>query len=240
MQMQAYLDEIKLKLTGGVLQLEIDDATLMKIVNSALREVQRYIDTTRLETIPYQRCIDCTEALSHKVNSVVRIYRAEGFVTAESNSDSSVQDPMLVQQWQLLSGNGNILSMQDYTMNYAAWSTSQQIRNTLSTDLSFFYDKSTNKLYINVSSGTPSQITIEYVPRYESVDQINSDYWIDIIMNLSIALTKIMLGRIRTRFSNSSSLWTQDGETLLNEGNAELNDIKEKLLNSSQLIYGLD
>lgn len=29
MQMQAYLDEIKLKLTGGVLQLEINDATLM-------------------------------------------------------------------------------------------------------------------------------------------------------------------------------------------------------------------
>ena len=58
MQMQAYVDEVKLRLTGGVLQLEIDDATIMKIINSAFREVQRYIDTTVLETIPFKPCID--------------------------------------------------------------------------------------------------------------------------------------------------------------------------------------
>ena len=238
MQMQAYIDAIKLPLTGGVLQLEIDDATIMKIVNQAMRETQRYIDTTKIETVPFSRCIDCS-ILSSKVNSVSRVYRAEGF-TLESSNDSSVQDPMLVQQWQLLSGNGNILSMQDYAYNYAAWSTSQQIRNTLSTDLAFIYDKSSNKLYINVSSGTPTAITIEYVPRYDSVEEINSDYWVDMIVRLSIALTKITLGRIRSRFTQSSALWSQDGESLLAEGNAELTDLREKLLASSQLIYGID
>ena len=238
MQMQAYLDEIKLKLTGGVLQLEINDATLMQIVNSAMREIQRYIDLTCLETVPFSRCIDCGK-LSHKVNSVVHIYRAEGFTT-ESSSDSSVQDPMLVQQWQLLSGNGNILSMQDYTLNYAAWSTSQQIRNTLSTDLAFIYNKDSNLLYINTSTGTPTNITIEYVPRYNTVEEITSDFWVDMILRLSIALTKITLGRIRSRFTQSNALWAQDGETMLNEGNAELTDIREKLLASSQLIYGID
>ena len=92
MQMQAYVDEIKLNLTGGVLHLEIDDATIMKIVNSALREVQRYIDTTVLETMPFQRCIDLNP---RKINSVVQIYRAEGF-TSDTVSDSMLQDPMLV------------------------------------------------------------------------------------------------------------------------------------------------
>ena len=162
MQMQAYVDEIKLNLTGGVLHLEIDDATIMKIVNSALREVQRYIDTTVLETMPFQRCIDLNP---RKINSVVQIYRAEGF-TSDTVSDSMLQDPMLVQQWQLLAGNGNVLSMTDYAMNYAAWSTSLQIRNTLSTDLAFRYDKNTNQLYINTSSGVPTLITVEYIPRY--------------------------------------------------------------------------
>ena len=125
-----------------------------------------------------------------KVNAVTNIYRAEGF-TSDTTSDSSVQDPMLVQQWQLLAGNGNVLSMTDYAYNYAAWSTSLQIRNTLSTDLSFRFDRSTNQLYINTSSGTPTLITIEYIPRYDSVDEIESDFWIDILMRLSIALTKI-------------------------------------------------
>ena len=204
MQMQAYVDEIKLHLTGGVLQLEIDDATIMKIVDSALREVQRYIDITKLETIPFQRCIDLNP---RKVTSVTNIYRAEGF-TSDTVSDSVIQDPMLVQQWQLLAGNGNVLSMTDYAYNYAAWSTSLQIRNTLSTDLSFRYDKASNMLYINTSSGTPTLITIEYIPRYDSVDEITSDFWIDILMRLSIALTKITLGRIRSRYTQSNALWT--------------------------------
>lgn len=236
MQMQAYVDEVKLRLTGGVLQLEIDDATIMKIIDSAFREVQRYIDTTILETIPFQTCIDLNP---RKIKAVVRIFRAEGF-TSESNDDSSVQDPMLVQQWQLLAGNGNVLSMSDYALNYAAWSTSLQVRNTLSTDLAYRYDRVTNKLYINTSSGMPTSITIEYIPRYESVDQIISDYWIDILTRLSVALTKVTLGRIRSRFTQSSSLWTQDGEQLLTEGNEELNGLREHLVANTQLIYPVD
>ena len=237
--MQAFLDEMKLKLTGGVLTLELEDSTLMKIVNSAMREVQRYIDTTILETVVYNNCIDCNK-LSHKVNSIVRIYRAEGFTTTDSSSDSSVQDPMLVQQWQLLAGNGNVLSMTDYAYNYASWSTSLQVRNQLSTDLAFRYDKASNLLYINTSSGIPTYITIEYVPRYESVDQINSDYWIDVIMRMSIALTKQTLGRIRSRYTQSGALWTQDGEALLAEGNEEMNSLREQLLANTQLVYGID
>ena len=234
--MQAYLDEIKLQLTGGVLELELDDASLVKIVNSALREIQRYIDTTVLETIPFQRCIDLNP---RKISSISRIYRSEGFTTT-SDSDSSVQDPMMVQQWQLLAGNGNVLSMVDYAYNYAAWSTSLQVRNTLSTDLAFRYDHVTNKLYINTSSGTPTHITIEYIPRYDSVDQIDSDYWIDVLMRLSVAKAKIMVGRIRSRYTQSGALWTQDGEKLLEEGTQEFNDIREKLLDSTQLVYGID
>lgn len=237
MQMQAYVDAIKLQLTGGVLELEIDDDTIMKIVNQALMEIQRYIDTTVLETIPFQNCIDLNP---RKINSVVRIYRAEGFVTTQGTGNDSVQDPMLVQQWQLLAGNGNVLSMSDYALNYAAWSTSLQVRNTLSTDMAFRYDKVSNKLYVNTSSGVPKKITIEYVPRFDSIDQITTDYWIDILLKLSIALTKITLGRIRTRFTQSGALWAQDGETILNEGKEEYNALKEHLLANTQLIYGID
>ena len=52
MDRNVYRDEIRLALTGGVLDLEINDATLDKIVDSAFREIQRYIDITKFETIP--------------------------------------------------------------------------------------------------------------------------------------------------------------------------------------------
>ena len=58
MNMQSYLDEIKLDVTGGVLELELDDATLQRIVQSAMRELQRYICSTKLITVPYQKAID--------------------------------------------------------------------------------------------------------------------------------------------------------------------------------------
>ena len=114
------------------------------------------------------------------------------------------------------------------------------MRNTLSTDLAFRYDKSSNQLYINVSSGTPDTITIEYVPRYDDISEIVSDYWIDVIVRMSVALAKITLGRIRSRFTQSNALWTMDGDKLLEEGNAELSDLREKLLASTQLCYPID
>ena len=48
MDKQAYINEVKLKLTGGVLDIEIDDATIGTLIDSAFREVQRYIDTTKI------------------------------------------------------------------------------------------------------------------------------------------------------------------------------------------------
>ena len=58
MQLTDYIEEIKLELTGGILELEIPDETIGTVVKKAFREVQRYIDTTRLITIPYAKCID--------------------------------------------------------------------------------------------------------------------------------------------------------------------------------------
>jgi hypothetical protein len=44
-------------------------------------------------------------------------------------------------------------------------------------------------------------ITIEYVCRYDNIEDIKSDYWIDILMRMSVALAKIAVGRIRSRFT---------------------------------------
>ena len=75
MKMQAYLDEIKLEVTGGILKLELDDSVLMQIVNSAMRELQRYICSTKIITLPYAKCIDLSE---YKVNAITKVLRANG------------------------------------------------------------------------------------------------------------------------------------------------------------------
>ena len=237
MKIKQYIDEIKLQLTGGVLNLELDDTNLTNVINSAFREVQRYIDTTKLVTVPFVSCIDLT---NFKSSAIVKVFRSQGYNGDQSQDATLLADPMYAAQWQLLCGSGNMYNLNDWILNYAAWNTMLQIRNTTSTDLAFREDKNAKKLYINTGFDKPANITIEYIPVYDSVEDITSDYWIDIIMRLSIALTKVIVGRIRSRYIQNNALWTQDGNTLLEEGNTELTDLREKLRVSSQLSYPID
>ena len=235
MNRQALIDEIKFKLTGGVLELELDDVALGKVIDAALRELQRYINTTKFITIDYTRCIDMTP---YKVNSVVKVYRTKGYL-AQENTGTTPIDPLLAQQWMLLSGVGTMAGMQDFAYDYGAWNELLQIRNTVSTDLAFIYDKTGEKLYINVALDIPPKITIEYVPRYESVEEITSDYWIDVLVRLCVAMTKVTLGRIRTRYVQSNALWAND-TNILEEGITELKELREHLVANTQLVYPID
>lgn len=241
MTIDAYRAEIKLKLFGNILKSELDDPTLDAVINSALREVQRYIDSTKLLTIPFSRCIDLSK-YPIDINAITRIFRTQSYMTgSDSDTTSNVPtDPMYLGAWQMLSGAGGMYNISDWTYNLASWNTAMQVRNTISTDLFFRYDRDANLLYVNVSTDYPDNITIEYVPRFNSVEEVKQDFWIDIILNLAIAQTKVILGRIRTRHSQTNALWTQDGETLLAEGNAELQDIRQKMQDSSQLCYPID
>lgn len=239
MDLQSYRDEIRFKLTGGILDLELDDGALDAVVNAAFREIQRYIDTTVIKTIPFSKCIDMTP---YNASAVARVYRAEGYI-GDSDIDedgNKVVDPLYASQWQLLSGVGNLDGFQDAMYNYMSWNTLLQIRNTTSTDLAFRFDRRANKLYINVATSSPDKITIEYIPRYNDVSEIISDYWIDMIIRLAVAIAKVTLGRVRSRYTQTNALWQQDGETILAEGNAELADLREKLLASTQLCYPID
>lgn len=237
MDMATIKEEILLQLTGYVVSMELSDESLTRIVNSALREIQRYIDVYKMITIPFSKCIDMSP---YKVSSVIGVRRSEGYMVSASESNEAMMDPMYATQWQLLSTTGNIANVNDYAYNFAAWNTLLQMRNTTSTDLAFLYDKMSNNLYVNISSSVPKSITVLYIPRFDSVDDITSDFWIDNLVKLSVALAKVTVGRVRTKFKQTNALWTLDGDTLLEEGKTELAALREELKASTQLVYGID
>lgn len=240
MKMEDVINEVKLELSGGLLDLEIEDATLKRIVQKALRELQRYWDETSRITVPYAQCIDFKGTPLAEACSIVKCYRTVGIGDTDS-SDQRLLDPAYLQMWTIFS-NGNLqYSLQDYIMNYASWSTLGQIRNTRSTDMAFKVDTHNLKLYINgYSMGAGDRVTIEYIPKLNHVEDIKSDYWIDILIRLCVDYAKIALGRIRTRYTQSNSLWTQDGQTRLDEGNSDLKDLRELLRTNSSIVYPID
>lgn len=238
MDIAAYRDELKLRLTGGVIDLELSDDALDGCINSAFRKVQRYIDSTRLATIPYSGAIDLTGC---KVSSVSRVFRTEGYALGDgSMTASNEHDPMYMASWQMMAGNGSgVAALDNWVQNYAAFNTSMQIRNTMSTDLIFRFDKHTNLLYVNCAFSKPKYITIEYVPEYQDVSEIVSDFWIDILQRLSLAICKQVIGRIRKKFTQSNALWQLDTD-ILTEGIEEEKELQETMRKASQLIYGID
>ena len=238
MDLASYREELKLRLTGNVVGLELSEASLDGCINSAFRQVQRYIDSTKLATIPYSGAIDLSNC---GVSSVSRVFRAEGYAWANSNPKESNQyDPMYMATWQTMSGGNSIAAgISEWAQNYAAFNTALQIRNTLSTDLLFRYDKHTNLLYINCGFDKPEFITIEYVPRYNDVSEIVSDFWIDILVRLSLAICKQVIGRIRKKFTQSNALWSLDTD-ILQEGIDEEKELQEAMRKASQLGFPVD
>lgn len=237
MKLQQYIDDIKLQLTGGLLELEIPDNTLAQVVNKSLREVQKYIDTSKFVTVPYSKCIDLT---GWKHDSITRVYRTTGYNGDPEHGSELVNDPMYMQQWMIYSNGGSMYNLDNYLMNFLSYTTLLQMRNTISTDLSFIEDKNENKLYINCAYDQPHFVTIEYVPVYDTVEEVNDDYWIDIIERLSLAQTKIILGRIRSHVKQSNALWTLDGDQLLQEGTQELTDLRTQLKDNLPMYYPVD
>ena len=239
MKLEEIIDEIKLELTGYILDMEITDETIVQVITKALRELERYFDETTMISVPFASCINLDgEFFKEKVSSIVKVYRTEGTGEA-AQGISTIADPVYMAQFAIFSNGGTMYNLQDYVMNYASWMTLGKIRNTISTELSFKEDRHNKKLYIN-NYQAPSMVTIEYVPKLTSVEDIQSDYWIDILIKYSVALTKIVLGRIRTRFTQTNALWTQDGEKILEEGNTELKELREILRVNSNMVMLLD
>ena len=234
------VEELKLELTGQVLEMELDDSTLDLTINKALRELQRYWDETTLVTIPYASCINYAGTPLEESSSIVRVYRTVGVGNSEDAGNSVTMDPMYAQQWMVFSNAGTMYNLQDYVMNYASWSTLSQVRNTMSTDLAFREDKHACKLYINNNISSPGSITVEYIPKLRSVEDIKSDYWKDVLVRMSLDLVKIQIGRIRTKFTQSNALWTLDGDKLLEEGNTDLKELREILRANSNMVYPID
>ena len=115
-----------------------------------------------------------------------------------------------------------------------------QQMNTISTDLDFVWDAHTKQLSVAMNPPYTSQITIQYIPDYQSVEEITEVYWVDIILKLATAYAKQVLGRIRSKYTLNSAQYNLDGETLLAEAKEEITEITTFLKENVDLAFPLD
>lgn len=232
MESSDYIDSVKLQLTGGILESEIDDDTYEKILDMSLKEINKYYNATELISLPASSCIDLK---GHpEIATVVNVYRQNPTIQGENYNSDPVSMSMLQ------NGIGTMYFRKQAIYGILAYNTAQRMSNTLSTDLIFKEDKKARKLYINIPQGDSGNFTIEYIPRLMDASDIVSTHWEDMLMRLFLAHCKIALGRIRTRFTQSGAVWTGDGETILNEGTSELEAIREALRKANDFMSPVD
>ena len=112
-------------MTGGVLDLEISDEVIGKTVNKCLKELNRYIDETRLIEVPFARCIDLS---GFKHRNIIKVYRTN--MVGEAPADTNYTDPMYAQIWMSYGNGVTMYNLNNYLLNYMSYNSLLQIRNT--------------------------------------------------------------------------------------------------------------
>lgn len=205
---------IERQLGGDVLELELTPVQIKEIVDEAFDELKHYISDTYTVTVPFAKCIDLKK---YNIDAVDRVTRSNDSIV--SGIDYMVPIAMYPNT---VTGIYNI-------QDYANALTVKKNMNIISTDMDYYWDKPNRKLYVTANPQQPAYITISYKPEYYSCEDIREDYWETQLRKLALAMTKIILGRIRSKYTPNNSTFTLDGPTLLSEGNSELQSIRQYL-----------
>lgn len=234
MTLAEYTDEIMFSLGGlgdNSVEIEIGESGIVRCINRAFREVKQYVTTPAYMTLPFgarANGIGCTINLKDKnVYSVINVMRPDSYNSLSMNT---------LDVFGLNLTYSAITNMEAYADRMLRL---QQL-NTISTDLDFIWDAHTKELSVTMNPPFTNAITIQYIPDYKDVEEITEVFWMDIILRLATAYAKQAIGRIRSKYTLNSSAYSLDGETMLQEANTEIQELRTFLTTNDDLVFPID
>ena len=204
---------IESQLGGQVLDLELKPEDIKVIVEQAFEELVHYMTDIYSVTVPYANCIDLKE---YNIDSVESVWRGQDSILTGVPFQMPAMDLMNIT---------GVYNMDSYTNAMII----KRNLNTLATDMEFYWDKPNRKLYVYANPNMPAQVTINFKPEYYSVEDIRESHWETQLRKLALGMCKIVLGRIRSKYKSNSAKFQLDGDTLLAEGNAEVQAVRQFL-----------
>lgn len=225
MTMSEIVDQVAFEL-GLPSNDNVESQQIEKAVMIAFRELKRYMKTPTEKTVPFSTRIDLlqvgiiTQTVLYVQSAIPRV----GLSMSSIDSGNVFQVAASVKSYSAI-GQTNNLDIQPIINEMAR----SQIRNCISTDFQWRYDRNNQVVYVTHRDPRPTHVTIRYVPDYQDVSEITSPTWVDYLIRLSEAHMKKSLGRSRSKYKIEGSNVSLDGEILLQEATAELDKIREEL-----------
>lgn len=225
MTMSEIVDEVSF-LLGLPANENVEGLSIERAILIAFRELKRYIKNPVEKTVPFATRLDL-QALGIVTKKVLNVSTAKpriGLTMSSIDSGNVFQVAAAVNTYSAIGQTSSINI--DPIMTEMAMA---QVRNALSTDFQWKYDTDNNVIYCTHRDPRPAFVTVRYVPDYQDVSEINNNTWIDYLVRMSVANMKLALGRTRSKYRVEGSNVSLDGDTLLSEANAELEQIREQL-----------
>ena len=204
---------IESQLGGQVLDLELKPEDIRVIVEQAFEELVHYMTDIYSVTVPYANCINLK---GYNIDNVESVWRGQDSILTGVPFQMPAMDLMNVT---------GVYNMDSYTNAMII----KRNLNTLATDMEFYWDKPNEKLFVYANPNMPAQVTINFKPNYYSVEDIRESHWETQLRKLALGMCKIILGRIRSKYKSNSAKFQLDGDTLLAEGNAEVQAVRQFL-----------
>ena len=218
-RMKKIVKYIEMQLGGTVLDLELTPENIKDIVEQAFDELVHYMTDLYTVTLPYANCIDLSK---YNIDSVESVLRGQDSIMTNV--------PMAIPTMNLVNVTG-IYNMEDYANAMLI----KKNLNTLATDMEFYWDKPNRKLYVYANPNVPTSVTINFKPEYYSVEDIREQYWETQLRKLALGMCKVVLGRIRSKYTVNSGKFQLDGPTLLSEGNTEIQEVRQYLYDNKDI-----
>lgn len=225
MTMEEIVEQVSFML-GVPANDNVEDLQIEKAVKIAFDEIKGSIKTPVEKTVPFATRIDLVAngIDAKKVLNVQAAYPRIGLTMGTIDSGNVFQVAAAVNVYSAI-GNTSSINI-DPIMTELAMA---QVRNTISTDFQWRYDVKNKVIYCTHRDPRPTVVTVKYVPVLHDVSEITEDTWTNYLIRMSTANMKLALGRSRSKYKISGSNVELDGEILLQEGNSELEKIREEL-----------
>lgn len=223
-KMKQIVKYIESQLGGQVLDLELTPENIKEIVEQAFEEIKHYMTDLYTITVPYAQCIDLKK---YNIDSVESVMRGQDSILTGM--------PFQMPAMNLMNITG-IYNLEDYTNALII----KRNLNILATDMDFYWDKPNCKLYVYANPNIPTQVTINFKPEYYSVADIRESFWETQLKKLALGMCKIVIGRIRSKYTSNSTKFQLDGPTILAEGTSEVQQEREFLQNNKDIFTVLN
>lgn len=221
----AAIQRVRLRLgqiSGLNTKIELDDKDLLGVVSMALDELVEKIDTPSLMVLPYSDVIDLR---GKKVASVDFVTRSE---VPYGVTDGISLDPFYLSNSVRVGNSTAGASLSSVMQTQAMYAIRAMAQNTVQAELVHFHDLHKNTLMVSYSGSRPNAISIMYRPLVECVEDLPSQTWATLLIRLATAHAKIIIGRIRSKYTVAGSPVVV-GTEILAEGLQELQSVYDEL-----------